>query len=154
MSEPIKQTASQLYNFVALKERYDTVLTNGQRADIRRARDPDELALMGVFYRLLPDGERPSSRWRRVIFMLPYASHRADAGSLGTQLANKSISEARLFQMVRSEFPNDLLHLRRLLRQAELALDWQRFGELLLYWGEHKKRQIVEDFFLASKPGK
>lgn len=134
-------------DFIGLKERFDRNLTNGQRAEIRRALDPDSLSFMGSLYRLVPKGVRPDERWRRTIFFLPYIKHAEDGGTLGASLTG--ISEVRIFQMARSHYPNDLIQLRRICRHAEPASDWNKAGNMLFYWGRAQKRRLVEDYFYA-----
>jgi CRISPR system Cascade subunit CasB len=137
-------------DFVRIKTTFEA-MKSGPKADIRRASLPEDLVLHGAFYRLLPEGAPPTPQWQRVIFMLPWAGHHPQAPSLGQRLAQgeKKISEQRLFQLLRSEFPLDILHLRRLLRFSNPTLNWQFFGETLLYWGESQKRNIAKDYFLS-----
>lgn len=158
MSEQALMTKDQTnfieINFVELKTRFNNVLSNGHRAEIRRVRDPDELDWLPAFYRLLPAGAHADKQWRRIIFLLPFAGHAGNAGSLGTQLAKAKVSEARLFQIIRSNYPNDFLYLRRILQQIQPYLDWQQFGKTLYFWGDNAKRRILEDYFLATKSEK
>lgn len=137
--------------FIRLKRRFDLKLDNGQRAHIRRAEDPNALALLPAYYHALAPGSESDARWRRVVFMLPYARHRDGAPGLGALLLVAKVSELRLFQMVRSEEPQDILHLRRLCRHVDSAVDWRRFGPMLYYWGTKAKRSIVEDYFLPRR---
>ncbi len=132
------------YDFIALVQRYQT-LPAGPRAELRRVAKPDDLALIPAFYRVLP-GIQTDKRWQRVVFFLPFVRHQEGGGRLGQKLAGK-ISEARLFQVLRSTSPNDLIQLRRLAQQVEPAVDWQALGEMLFYWGETQKRRLIEDYF-------
>jgi CRISPR system Cascade subunit CasB len=132
------------YDFIALAQRYNN-LPPGPRAELRRVARPDDLALIPAFYRLLP-GIQTDKRWQRVVFFLPFVSHQEGGGRLGQKLAGK-ISEARLFQVLRSTKPNDLIQLRRLAQQVEPAVDWQALGKMLFYWGEMQKRRLIEDYF-------
>lgn len=141
-------------DFVAIKRKFDKSLGPGERADIRRARLPEDLGMVPATYRLLPAGQRPTPQWLRFVYFLPYARQaepNSQAESLGVQLSKKRVSEARLFQLVRSEAPTDLQHLRRLLIQTEPVLDWSVFGNTLYFWGERQKRRIVEDYFVAGQ---
>jgi CRISPR system Cascade subunit CasB len=137
-------------DFIQIKKNFDKVLTNGQRADIRRVRLPEDLNMIPAFYRLLLPNIRPNRQWQRVVFMLPYADHSETAGSLGHQLADGKVSEARLFQMIRSEEPQDLLHLRRLCQQTKPSVNWQYFGETLYFWGDKMKRYILQQYYLSE----
>ncbi|HDN26779.1 MAG TPA: type I-E CRISPR-associated protein Cse2/CasB [Thioploca sp.] len=142
----------QPLDFVAVKRRFDG-LRDGQKAEIRRAHWQD-LDLVPAYYRL---GIPPDKRWQRVVAMMPYVSlsHSEHPNRLGAALAKADIHERRLFQMWRSESPTDFDYLRRIIEQARqknnLAIDWQLFGNSLFYWGENKKREIVQDF-LAQYP--
>jgi CRISPR system Cascade subunit CasB len=104
------------------------------------------------FYRLMA-GKGTDKAWQRVAFFLPYViKDRPGAEALGRQLARAKISEMRLFQVLRSDYPNDLIQLRRLVQQVEPSLDWQAFGETLYYWNKSNKQRILQDFFLATTP--
>lgn len=117
----------------------------GAKAELRRCARPEDVAMVPAFYRLLP-GIKTNQQWQRLVYFLPYAKQ--GGGSLGAELAKAKISEQRLFQVLRSQSPNDLVQLRRLVLQAEPMLDWQQFGETLFYWNEEKKRRILEDYFM------
>jgi CRISPR system Cascade subunit CasB len=143
---------SELPDFVALKARYGD-LGAGPRAELRRVARPDDLALIPAFYRLLP-GIQTDARWQRIVFFLPFAAHVEQGDSLGQALAGK-VKEERLFQVLRSNPPNDLIQLRRLVQQAEPRVHWQQMGKTLWFWGEISKRRLVEDYFSpASKTEK
>ena len=131
-------------NFVDIVERYNKRLSNGQRAELRRA-TLESIASIPAYYHLLP-GIRTNSSWDRVVFFLPYVKHSDNAKTLGEQLAKK-VSEERLFQVLRSRKPNDLIQLRRLVQQVEPTVDWQQFGKTLFFWNEDKKRRLLEDYF-------
>ena len=132
-------------DFVALAQRY-AELGSGPKAELRRVSKPDDLQLVPAYYRLLP-GIHTDSKWRRVVFFLPFVRHGDSVLRLGQALKQAGISEMRLFQVLRSTKPNDLIQLRRLVQQAEPAVHWQRLGESLFYWGENQKRRLVEDYF-------
>ena len=138
-------------DFAAMKAKFDG-LKPGQRAEIRRVRDPSELALMSAYYRLLPKGERSSRQWQRVVMFLPHAAHKKDGGNIGAQLANpkKRVSEMRVFQMARSDRDTALQHLRRLCQHVGAVIDWNEFGRTLFYWGDGNKQRIVEDYFMSG----
>ncbi len=131
-------------NFIKIAERYKEKLSNGQRAELRRA-TLENISAIPAYYHLLP-GVKTDARWDRVVFFLPYVKHSVDAKSLGEQLAKK-ISEERLFQVLRSYKPNDLIQLRRLVQQVEPTVDWQKMGEILFFWGSDQKRRLLEDYF-------
>ncbi len=132
-------------DFVALARRY-AELGSGPRAELRRVAEPDDLKLVPAFYRLLP-GIQTDVGWRRVVFFLPFVRHADGKLRLGQALKQAGISEMRLFQVLRSTGPNDLIQLRRLVQKTEPAVHWQRLGESLFYWNEDQKRRLVEDYF-------
>lgn len=138
---------STLIDFVALRCKYEK-LDSGPRAELRRVRAPEDLASIPGFYRLLP-GKRAYEEWLRVAFCLPWVKHADEARPLGAQLAKHHIHEQRLFQVIRSTFPNDLLQLRRLLQHVEPTVDWQSFGWQLYRWQPDDKRRLLEDFYLT-----
>jgi len=137
----------QLPDFVSLYRRYQTLADDGGfRSQLgKRVSAPEELGTRPAFYRLFP-GERPPSWGERIAFMLPWCTHSDDAKPLGQQLALAGVSEARVFQVVRAEPPNDLIQLRRLLQHVEPVVNWQQFGSQLFYWNERAKRALLEDF--------
>ncbi len=132
-------------DFVALARRYGE-LGSGPKAELRRVARPEDLSLVPAFYRLLP-GVQTDKRWRRVVFFLPFVRHADGGPRLGQALKKAGVNEMRLFQVLRSTPPNDLIQLRRLVQQAEPAVDWQGLGESLFYWNEDRKRRLVEDYF-------
>lgn len=142
------ETRQNLPDFVVLRRRYES-LSPGQKAELRRVAEPDDLRDFPSLYRLFP-GQQISDNWLRVAFLLPYCRHRDGASSLGSQLAAAKVNEARLFQVVRAKEPIDLVQLRRLVFQAEQTVDWKQFGWTLLAWGKEKKRKLLEDYFIAK----
>jgi len=142
-------TYKKFPDFVKLRERYES-LEPGQRAELRRVGEPDDLSFRPALYRLFP-GERPDERHRRVAFLLPWCEQ-AKGGSpgLGEQLVAKRIVETRVLQVGRATSPLDLIQFRRLAMHVEPTVDWAKFGPLLWFWGSLSKRRIVEDFYLAQ----
>ena len=139
-------------DFVTVARRFKE-LGSGPKAELRRVARPEDLAMIPAFYRLLP-GIQTNTQWQRVAFFLPFASHADGGASLGRQLAEK-VTEERLFQVLRSTTPNDLIQLRRLVQQVEPTVNWQKLGETLYFWGEKSKRRLIEDYFTpVSKPKK
>ena len=134
-------------DFVGLRKRYEG-LPNGPKADLRRLAEPDKVAEVAVAYRLLP-GIEFKAGLRRVLFCLPWVSHADGAAPLGAALSKAGVAEKRLFQVVRSEAPNDIVQLRRLLQWAEPVTDWAVFGKQLRYWGDANKRRLLENYYLA-----
>ena len=72
----MKDDAPGEEEFVALKRRFDQELTNGQRAELRRSRDPESLALLPGYYRVLGEGVAADVRWARTVFLLPHVRQR------------------------------------------------------------------------------
>lgn len=136
-------------DFVALKKRYkDESFSTGARAELRRVSEPDELEFVPALYRLFP-GQRPDRRHRRLAYLLPYCEHAESARSLGFQLAEAGIAEARVLQVARSHDPLDMVQFRRLLIHIEPKVDWNKFGRMVWYWNARSKRELVEDFYIA-----
>ena len=136
-------------DFVALYDRFKK-LGKGPQAELRRVAALDRIADLPAYYRWL-GGVPPSPRLERIAFLMPFASHNAAAESLGRQLFKKQVREIRLFQMLRSERPVDIEHLRRLLRYLqEPELDWQQFGRTVYYWNSYSKRGILQQYFTAD----
>ncbi|WKJ90933.1 type I-E CRISPR-associated protein Cse2/CasB [Methylomonas montana] len=141
-------------------------LSNGDKAGIRRTIEPDDLLLNPAFYHLLQatlgqfqaaeltkarDFFKNLSQVARLVYLLPFVSHEPQGKHFGAVLRELEISERRLFLVMRSEYPQDLIQLRRLLKQSkEHKIDGIDFGELLYYWGTNKKRQLMKDYYLPS----
>ena len=144
-------------DFVALVKSYQS-LSRGQQAEIRRAVEPEELLLLPGFYQLISKVKfNPNLHSCRMIWFLPYAEHQEKAEPLGRLMANKNVNERRLFQVVRSEYPNDLINLHRILRQIKSNQNWESFGRLLYYWGQSKeksknsKQTLMKDYYLKPE---
>ncbi|HBR22143.1 MAG TPA: type I-E CRISPR-associated protein Cse2/CasB [Nitrospiraceae bacterium] len=158
-----EQQKSELPDFVGIKKYFDTRLSSGQRKDLKKANSPDDLTLIPAYYQLIknfiPTGKWSRERWRQVVYLMPYASHSEKTPNLGVLLARAGVREARLFQIIRSEYPNDFIQLRRILQQIKPSVNWQHFGKQLFFWLDgqemHKqgwaKRQILEDYYLSKK---
>ena len=141
--------SAELPDFVAVKMRYDNEsFPTGARAELRRVAEPDDVALTPALYRLFP-GQDPNERHWRVAYLLPCCKHAAKAKSLGAQLADAKVAEARVLQVVRARAPLDMVQLRRLLAHIEATVDWSEFGRMIWYWNGRAKRQLVEDFYIA-----
>jgi CRISPR system Cascade subunit CasB len=151
-------------------------LNNGDKAAIRRTAEPDDLLLNPAFYRLVQETlsrfqEAELSKAReffknlsqvaRIVYLLPFIQHQPLGKSLGALLKENDISERRLFLVMRSEYPHDLIQLRRLCQQFKgETVDAIKLGKLLLYWGKDKtasegsKRQLMKDFYLSFASAK
>lgn len=139
---------AELPDFVALKKRYNDKISTGARAELRHVKEPNDLTLVPALYRLFP-GQCPNVQHRRLAYLLPYCKHSTNAESIGKQLAEANVAEARLLQVVRSDEPLNMMQLRRLLIHIDPTVDWSKFGKMVWYWNELAKRQLVEDFYIA-----
>lgn len=140
--------------FTELHQRFWQTLDNGQRAEIRRASTLEDLETLPAFYHLMGYFEpKYIKQWARVAFFLPFVEkHSEKAKPLGQQFRDAKISEKRIFHIVRSTSPNDLMQLRRVTQQAKLnSINWQEFGKSLFYWGKYSKKYLVQNFFIQTK---
>ena len=141
--------SAELPDFVALLNRYDSEsFSTGARAELRRVAEPEDVALTPALYRLFP-GQKPDDRHLRLAYLLPCCKHAAEAKSLGTQLGQAKVAEARVLQVARSRAPLDMVQLRRLLTYVKPTVNWSEFGRMVWYWNDRAKRQLVEDFYIA-----
>ena len=148
-------SGGNLPDFAEVRKRYEK-LSRGDQAQLgKRIGSPEDLAMIPAFYKLFP-GITPNERYRQVAFILPWCKHRDGGKSLGAQLAIADINEKRLFQVVRSESPNDLIYLRRLIQRSELTVNWNELGKSLFFWNDNEiaKRQLIEQYFIARHAGK
>lgn len=148
---------SELPDFAALKERFEKSLTPGQQAELRRVGEPEDLIMQPALYRLL-QGKKPNSQYLRLVFLLPWATHRTAAPHFsavcakGKDNGKAKVNAMRLFQIVRSDDPNDMIQLRRVAMQIKPVVDWNRFGRMLWYWHwPHTKRELIENYYLVSE---
>lgn len=132
-------------DFLALYQRYQA-LKPGPQAELKRVVNPGDLIEVPAFYRVLQDN-KANKGMQRLLYCLPLVKHQENGDSLGRALAKADINEKRLFMVIRSQEPNDLIQLRRLLKQANPVLDWQATAKTLYYWNDRAKRQLLEDFF-------
>ncbi|MDC9604752.1 type I-E CRISPR-associated protein Cse2/CasB [Xenorhabdus griffiniae] len=140
-------------------------MNNGDIAQLRRVTEPRELKNIPAFYYLVRDfgWHAPKNQLPllRMVFCLSagkdvitHIESEDDKNkkviTLGKALANSGrISERRLYQMLRADWPNDMVQLRRLLIHAEPKLDWPTLAEQLTRWNRHDRSRILEDFILA-----
>lgn len=141
----------KLPDFMALYDAWDR-LANGPKAELRRVARPDELLEMPAFFRLYSGkahGEWEKLAYQRLIFCLPYIKHMPDGPGLGKALAKDGrVSEKRLFQVVRSDTPNDMIQLRRIVQMIEPPVSWPMAAKTLWYWNNRSKRDLLEDYFI------
>ncbi len=140
--------------FIELHERFWQTLDNGQRAEIRRVSTLEDLETLPAFYHLLGYFEpKDIKQWTRVAFFLPFIEkHENDAKQLGKQFKEAKINEKRIFQIVRSSSPNDLIQLRRVTQQAKVSsINWDTFGKSLFYWNNISKKHLIQNFFIKLK---
>lgn len=141
----------KLPDFMALYNAWDQ-LANGPKAELRRVARPDELLEVPAFFRLYSGKahtEWEKQAYQRLIFCLPYIKHANDSVGLGKALARDSrVSEKRLFQVIRSDAPNDMIQLRRIVQMAEPSVNWTLAAKTLWYWNDRSKRDLLEDYFI------
>lgn len=136
-----------------------THLKPGPKAELRRVKTPDEILDQPVFYRLIAALEWESP-WRealaRLTFCIPYISRSEDKITIGEALGKTGkISEKRIFQVIRSGYPNDIIQLRRILQHVKPHVNWPSAARQLYFWHskdtdsvKRNKRQLLEDFVL------
>lgn len=131
-------------------------LDPGSKAKLRRADTPDKLLDIPVFYVLASKFGWPEERYalQRMIYCLAtgVVNHSEDETlTLGRVLAkNEKISLSRIMQLIRYEYPNDMVQLRRLLIHAEPVLHWPSLAKQLQWWSKRDRRTLIEDFVLSS----
>lgn len=145
----MSEEKNKALDFFAFYQRYQN-LKPGPQAELKRVVNPDDLAEIPAFYRILQDNT-DYKKMQRLVYCLPLIKHQNQGDSLGRALAKAKISEKRLFMVIRSLEPNDLIQLRRLLRQADTpTVDWLQMANALWWWdhpNQQSKRKILEDFF-------
>ena len=144
-------------DFMGLYEAWSH-LSSGPKAELRRASAPADLLEIPAFYRLFSgrgNTEWEKQAYQRLIFCLPcIKQHTEKPVSLGAALARKNdsarsaVSEKRLFQVIRSESPNDMIQLRRILKMVEPTVNWPLAARQLWFWNERSKRDLLESYFM------
>ena len=150
----------RLPDFMSLYEAWDQ-LSPGHQAELKRVAKPEELIEVPAFYRLFSGRateEKGKRAFQRLIYCLPCIKHTDKKISLGAALAvyERGVSEKRLFQVVRSNFPNDMIQLRRILKMVQPVASWPMAAKQLWYWdwNERSKRDLLEDFFMHQHSDK
>jgi len=144
-------------DYLKLVERYEQ-LDSGQKAMLRRATSPADIPGFAAFYQLISatkfQSKQNEKQAAQLIYFLPWIKHRANGKALGKTLHEHGISEKRLFLVIRRDFPDDLIQLRRVVQQVKpfAYADWRDLGNLLFYWGTMNKHQLMRDFYLSSSP--
>lgn len=136
--------------FIELHQRFWQTLDNGQRAEIRRTSIIEDLETLPAFYHLIGYFDsKDIKKWAQVTYFLPFIEKHSDKTKpLGKQLSEAKISEKRIFHIVRSTSPNDLIQLRRVIQQAKLSsINWQEFGDCLFSWGKDQKKDLIQNYF-------
>ncbi|RJR20370.1 MAG: type I-E CRISPR-associated protein Cse2/CasB [Nitrospiraceae bacterium] len=145
----------RLPDFMSLYKAWDQ-LQPGPKAELKRAAVPEDMIETPAFYRLFSGKagtEWEKQAFQRMIYCLPCITHTEGNVKLGAALARggksgKSVSEKRLFQVIRSSQPNDMIQLRRILKMVEPVANWPMAAKQLWYWNDRSKRDLLEDFFL------
>jgi CRISPR system Cascade subunit CasB len=148
------QTSEEI-DFIGLYNKYQSYLENnrGLAAEIRRVVEPEELKHIPAFYKLTSGIHRKSDGLTRFVYCLPYLTHLESGNSLGKSLAKstKKVNEKRIFMVLRSTYPNDMIQLRRLLQFTEPKVDLFKVDKQIFYWNKLAKQQILEDFFFYQQ---
>lgn len=157
------QRTEKTSQFVTALKKFEQ-LGLGDKAKFRRAGEPDDLRDIGAFYSLLPkecrdENEGSITNWTRVMFFFPWFTHRKSNGkdnTIGTILRKYGITERRINVIIKSDPPNNMIHLRKAAKQIfaknkGVAVDWESFGNTLFYWGASRKRELLKDYFFAEK---
>jgi len=130
-------------------------LQSGPKAEMRRVSEPDELLDIPAFYRLVESFGWNAElkpwekvRWQRLVFLVNHIEPKGEH-SLGKTLAlSGKVNEKRLFQVVRANYPSDVIQLRRVLKQVEPSVDWFKMARQIWDWDKYRKRSLMEDFVL------
>ncbi|CCP01684.1 CRISPR-associated protein, Cse2 family [Erwinia amylovora Ea644] len=130
-------------------------LDPGSKAKIRRATQPDDLMDIPAFYLLVAPFGWPQQRYAllRMVFCLSAGKIRPsedDKQSIGRVFADKGISQPRIFQVIRADYPNDMVQLRRLIIHAEPEVYWPGFAQQLYGWYKSDRRKLLEDFVITT----
>ena len=152
-------TTERTHDFMDLYRAWEA-LKPGPKAELRRVNRPTDLLEVPAFYRLFSgrgNKEWEKQAYQRLIFCLPCMKGHTDQHvTLGAALAKvrdggrPAVSEMRLFQVVRSTAPNDMVQLRRILKMVEPTVNWPKAAETLWHWNDRSKRDMLEQYFLSQ----
>jgi CRISPR type I-E-associated protein CasB/Cse2 len=149
----------------AVRSEYDQGLSPGDRAVLRRCREPTELLLEGAFWRLASrfGDDRARPRLAVVVFLFSACdAARAEGKGFGRYLnrhlsRGKKLSPGATLRFRRLVAAPDLdalaTRLRRLLVSLQAPLDWGVLGYDLMQWqrstvsAEAVLRQWAQDFY-------
>ena len=137
---------SETSYFADLYQRFER-LPPGAAAPMRRVARPDDLRDTPGLYRLFA-GTRPSDEEVNAAFVLPWCKKQSGGKKLGPVCA-EGIGEARIIQIARAAYPDDLIALRRLVIHLQPELGWMEVAPLVCAWGPPTKRAFVEAYYIV-----
>jgi CRISPR system Cascade subunit CasB len=145
---------------ISLYENWER-LKPGPKAELRRVKKPDELMDRPAFYRIMAtlSLDKP---WKEgmanLVFCIPYISRTDSKTSMGEALGKSGkVSDKRMYQVVRSEYPKDIIQLRRILQHIKPTVNWPMAAKQIYFWHsknrdqvKKNKRRLLEDFVLSQ----
>jgi CRISPR system Cascade subunit CasB len=145
---------------ISLYENWER-LKPGPKAELRRVKEPDELMDRPAFYRIRASLglEKPwMEGLARLVFCIPYISRTDSKTSMGEALGKSGkVSDKRMYQVVRSEYPKDIIQLRRILQHIKPTVNWPMAAKQIYFWHsknrdqvKKNKRRLLEDFVLSQ----
>lgn len=119
----------------------------GAKADLRRAATPDQLRDTPGLYRLFP-GHRPTPDQVNAAFLIAWCEREVGGTKIAPACAEK-VAEARIIQIARAPYPEDLIAFRRVVIQLQPQLGWQEIAPLAWDWNQETKRELVEAYYIV-----
>ena len=130
----------------------DLVEERGQRAELKRVRNPLDAALLPVFHRLaarMPDADK-----RRLAYIAALASHvdtNSGKSSFGAACSGK-VSEARMRRLLEADDRDDLhAQLSTALRLLKGVAPLGDLAQGVYFWGDNARRRWATDYYTGGK---
>ena len=124
----------------------------GQRAELKRVRNPLDAALVPAFHRL--SARMPQTDTRRLSYIAALASHvdrNTGGGSFGAACAGH-VSESRMRRLLESTDRGDLFaQISSALRLLKGAAPIGDLAEGIYYWGDSVRRRWATDYYTGGR---
>lgn len=145
------------------RRRFDS-MSAGDRAQLRRTKDVEDLLMEGAYWRLVGNLHRPGlpnvvllfGEAPHRIFKMGFSFGRFLKQHLPSNEESQSLRFRRIIESEREDLPHRMRGLLRLASKREKPVDWGALGADIIFFGDAVKRRWTQDFFapiqIVGKP--